>query len=178
MNLNKAIIVGNLTRDPESRALPSGQSVVSFSIATNRVWNDPSGNKQESTEFHNIVAFGKLADICSRYLSKGRLVLIEGRIQTRSWQDQNSGSKRYKTEIIADNMQMGPRFEATNKDIKNTVRPVSPASRLGGPNSPRGGFEPHQQDEIPVIEAEQSTEEDMTSINDNDNQVDIKNIPF
>ncbi len=171
MNLNKAIIVGNLTRDPESRALPSGQSVVSFSIATNRVWNDPSGNKQESTEFHNIVAFGKLADICSRYLSKGRLVLIEGRIQTRSWQDQNSGSKRYKTEIIADSMQMGPRFETANKDIKNTARSFSP-------NSPRGDFESHQQDEIPVIEAEQSNEEEMTSINDNDNQVDIKNIPF
>lgn len=165
MNLNKAIIVGNLTRDPESRALPSGQPVVSFSIATNRVWNDPSGNKQESTEFHNIVAFGKLAEICSRYLSKGRLVLIEGRIQTRSWQDQ-SGSKRYKTEIIADNMQMGPRFETTSKDnTRNTVRSASPQSSRT------------QDNEIPVIEAEQSIEE-MTSVSDNDNQVDIKNIPF
>lgn len=163
MNLNKAIIVGNLTRDPESRALPSGQPVVSFSIATNRVWNDPNGGKQESTEFHNIVAFGKLAEICSRYLSKGRLVLIEGRIQTRSWQDQG-GSKRYKTEIIADNMQMGPRFEAAaNKDSRNTT--------YAAPQQPR------QQDDIPVIETEQPTEE-MPPIDDSDNQVDIKNIPF
>ena len=95
MNLNKAIIVGRLTRDPEVRALPSGQSVASFGMATNRVWNNPNGEKQEFVEFHNIVTFGKLADICSRYLNKGRLVLIEGRIQTRSWQDQD-GNKRYR----------------------------------------------------------------------------------
>ena len=93
MNYNKAVIVGNLTRDPETRTIPSGQPVASFAIATNRIWNDKEGNRQEATEFHNVVAFGKLADICSRYLNKGRLVLIEGRIQTRSWQDQDGKKK-------------------------------------------------------------------------------------
>jgi len=93
MNFNKAIIAGRLTRDPESRAMPSGQNVVSLSIATNRVWKDSSGNKQEAVEYHNASAFGKLADICSQYLSKGQLILIEGRIQTRSWEDQ-SGIKK------------------------------------------------------------------------------------
>lgn len=108
MNFNKAIILGNLTRDPEVRTLPSGQNVASFGIATNRFYTDRQGNKQQATEFHNIVVFGKLADICSRFLNKGKLVLIEGRIQTRSWQAQD-GSKRSRTEIVAENMQMGPR---------------------------------------------------------------------
>ena len=108
MNLNKALIIGNLTRDPEARALPSGQSVVSFGVATNRVWKDASGEKKQATEFHNVVAFGKLADICSQYLTKGKMVYIEGRIQTRTWQGAD-GQKRSRTEIVAENMQMGPR---------------------------------------------------------------------
>lgn len=108
MNFNKAIILGRLTRDPEQKTLPSGQSVVNFGMATNRVFTDAGGNKQEFTEFHNIVAFGKLADICSRYLQKGSLTLVEGRIQTRSWQDQN-GVKRNRTEIVIENMQLGPK---------------------------------------------------------------------
>src|SRR4030042_4991936 len=109
MNLNKAFLIGRLTRDPESRALPSGQSISTFGIATNRVWTNPENNeKQEQTEFHNIVAFGKLSDICNQYLKKGGLVMIEGRIQTRSWQDQNGGTK-YRTEIVAERLQMGPK---------------------------------------------------------------------
>ena len=99
MNFNKAIIAGRLTRDPESRAMPSGQNVVSLAIATNRVWKDQSGNKQEAVEYHNVSAFGKLADICSQYLSKGQLILIEGRIQTRSWEDQ-SGIKNTKQKLL------------------------------------------------------------------------------
>lgn len=108
MNLNKAFIIGNLTRDPETRALPSGQSVVSFGVATNRIWKDASGEKKQATEFHNVVAFGKLADICSQYLTKGKMVFIEGRIQTRTWQG-GDGQKRSRTEIVAETMQMGPR---------------------------------------------------------------------
>jgi len=109
MNLNKAFLIGRLTRDPESRTLPSGQSISNFGIATNRVWTNPENNeKQEQTEFHNIVAFGKLADICNQYLKKGGLVMVEGRIQTRSWQDQNGGTK-YRTEIVAERLQMGPK---------------------------------------------------------------------
>lgn len=108
MNLNKAFIIGNLTRDPETRSLPSGQTVVTFGVATNRRWTDPQGQRQEQTEFHNIVAFGKLAELCGQYLAKGRSTMIEGRLQTRSWQAQD-GTKRNRTEIVADNIQFGPR---------------------------------------------------------------------
>lgn len=109
MNLNKVFIVGRLTRDPEQRTMPNGRAVSSFGMATNRIWtNQESGEKQEQVEFHNIVAFGKLAEICNQYLNKGQLVLIEGRIQTRSWEDQ-SGNRRSRTEIITESMQMGPR---------------------------------------------------------------------
>ena len=106
MYLNKAIIAGNLTRDPEQKALPSGMSVCQFSLATNRVWKDQNGAKQESTDYHNIVVFGRQAEICSQYLKKGQNALVEGRIQTRSWDDQ-SGQKKYRTEIVADKVQFG-----------------------------------------------------------------------
>ena len=108
MYLNKALIYGNLTRDPELRSLPSGTPVVNFSIATNRVWKDQSGAKQESNDFHNIVVFGKQAELVAQYLHKGSSALIEGRIQTRSW-DAEDGTKRYRTEIVADRVQFGPR---------------------------------------------------------------------
>lgn len=105
MNLNKAMVIGNVVRDPEMRTTPSGQNVTSFSVATNLVWKDQSGQKQEKAEFHNIVAWRRLAEISSQYLKKGSKVYIEGRIQTRSWDDPN-GVKRYRTEIIAENMIM------------------------------------------------------------------------
>ncbi|NMB48208.1 single-stranded DNA-binding protein [Candidatus Kuenenbacteria bacterium] len=105
MNLNRAMLIGNLTRDPEVRTTPSGTAVASFSIATNQVWTDPSGNRQEKAEFHNIVAWRKLAEICGQYLHKGSKVYVEGRLQTRSWDDQ-TGNKRYITEIVIDNMIM------------------------------------------------------------------------
>ncbi|MDD4995158.1 MAG: single-stranded DNA-binding protein [Patescibacteria group bacterium] len=113
MNLNKAMIIGNLTRDPELRTTPSGASVTSFGVATNHTWTDQQGNRQEKAEYHNIVAWGKLAEICSQYLAKGRKVYIEGRLQTRDWEGQD-GVKRYRTEIVAENMIMldrgqGPR---------------------------------------------------------------------
>jgi single-strand DNA-binding protein len=105
MNLNKAMIIGNLTRDPELRNTPSGQSVVSFSVATNLVWTDATGQQQKKTEFHNIVAWRKLAEICAKYLKKGSKVYIEGRLQTTDWTGQD-GVKRYRTEIVAENMIM------------------------------------------------------------------------
>ncbi|MFA6095522.1 MAG: single-stranded DNA-binding protein [Candidatus Paceibacterota bacterium] len=109
MYLNKALIVGNLTRDPELRALPSGMQVASFSVATNRVWRDKNGAQQEDTQFHNIVVFGRSAETSAQYLKKGQQVLIEGRIQTRSWDDKSSGEKKYRTEIVADRVQFGPK---------------------------------------------------------------------
>lgn len=105
MYLNKAMIYGNLTRDPEKRALPNGNAVCSFSVATNRSYNDKDGKKQEQTDYHNVVAFGKLADIMGQYLQKGRPVYIEGRLTTRSWE--KDGQKQYRTEIIADSFQFG-----------------------------------------------------------------------
>ncbi|MDZ7798747.1 MAG: single-stranded DNA-binding protein [Patescibacteria group bacterium] len=106
MDLNKAQIIGNLTRDPEVRSTTSGQSVASFGVATNRVWKDKaSGERKSSAEFHNIVAWGRLAEICQQYLKKGSKVYFEGRLQTRSWEDP-SGVKKYRTEIVAQNMIM------------------------------------------------------------------------
>ena len=178
MNFNKAIIAGRLTRDPESRTMPSGKNVVSFGMATNNYWTDTSGNKQETVEYHNIVAFGRLADTCSQYLTKGQLVLIEGRIQTSSWNDQN-GNKRYKTEIIANNMQMGPRPGGAQGAQPAQNKPDQPA------NQPSVS-----QEDIPVIEAEEpisneqkaSSNDDANkpenSSDDTKNEVNIENIPF
>ncbi|MBU0646400.1 single-stranded DNA-binding protein [Patescibacteria group bacterium] len=101
--LNRATIIGNLTRDPEVRQTPGGQSVASFGVATNRSWTGTDGNKQEQVEFHNCVAWGKLAEICGQYLAKGRKVYIEGRLQTRDWEGQD-GVRRYRTEIVTENM--------------------------------------------------------------------------
>lgn len=105
MDLNKVMLIGRLTRDPETRTIPSGDRVASFSVATGFQWKDQQGQRQERTEFHNIVAWRRLADIIVQYLKKGSKIYIEGRLQTRSWDDQQ-GVKKYRTEIIADNMIM------------------------------------------------------------------------
>ena len=108
MNLNKVFLIGRLTRDPETKALSSGQSVSSFGLATNRFFVDKSGQKQQQVEFHNIVLFGRLAEIASQYLTKGSLAFFEGRIRTRTWEDA-SGNKRSRTEIVIERLQLGPR---------------------------------------------------------------------
>lgn len=107
MYLNKAIIYGNLTRDPEMKALPSGVNVTSFSLATNRVYNDRDGKRQEQADYHNIVVFGRQAETVNQYLKKGSGALVEGRLQTRSWE--KDGVRQYRTEIVADRVQFGPR---------------------------------------------------------------------
>ncbi|HVU75326.1 MAG TPA: single-stranded DNA-binding protein [Candidatus Paceibacterota bacterium] len=107
MYINKAILFGNLTRDPELRALPSGMNVCNFSLATNRVYRDRDGKKQEQTDFHNVVVFGRQADTVSQYLKKGSSCYVEGRMQTRSWEQ--NGEKKYRTEVVADSVQFGPR---------------------------------------------------------------------
>jgi single-strand DNA-binding protein len=109
MYLNKAMLYGNLTKDPEMKALPSGIKVVSFGIATNRVYKDKNGVKQESAEYHNIVSFGKPAELIAQYMKKGNPIFVEGRIQTRSWDDKD-GQKKYRTEIIVENFQFGPKI--------------------------------------------------------------------
>lgn len=148
MNLNKVILIGRLTRDPETRALPSGQSVTSFGMATDRFFNDKSGQRQQQTEFHNIVIFGKLADIASQYLAKGSLTMIEGRLQTRTWRD-SSGNQRSKTEIVAQSLQLGPKSA-------NKIVPPSPPAQEKEQGPP--------QEEIPIIEENEG--------------IDVKDIPF
>ncbi len=112
MYINKAFLFGNLTRDPELKSLPSGIKVVSFGMATNRTYKDKDGNKKDTTEFHNIVAFGKPAETIAQYMQKGRPIFVEGRIQTQSWDDKVTGVKKYRTEIVVENFQFGPSGQA------------------------------------------------------------------
>lgn len=153
MNLNKAMIIGNLTRDPEVRTTPQGTSVASFGVATNLVWVDASGQKQEKVEFHNIVAWRKLADICGQYLKKGSKVYIEGRLQTRDWVGQD-GVKRFRTEIIAENM-------------------IMLDSKSGGMGST--GF---QSNSVPVSEEPMDQSASVPVNTDDSDEIKVENIPF
>ncbi len=112
MYINKAMVMGNLTRDPEIKSIPAGTKVASFSLATNRTWKDQSGAKREQVEYHNIVVFGKQAEVIAQYCKKGSSLLVEGRLQTRSWDDQ-SGQKKYRTEILLESFQFGPKGSTT-----------------------------------------------------------------
>lgn len=177
MNLNKIFILGNVTREPEVRSLPSGQQVTNFSIATNRFYNSTTGEKKQETEFHNIVCFGKLADISSRYLNKGGLVLIEGRIKTRNWVNAQ-GVKQYRTEVIAESLQLGPKGAGStgNGGTSNYSR------------QPAQSQEPEmqRQEDIPVIEenytpsAKDEAEDQKTVSFEGDaaDEIDVKDIPF
>lgn len=125
MYLNKAILIGNLTRDPELRSTTTGIKVCSFSIATNRVWKDKNGARQEAVDYHNVVAFGRQAETIAQYMKKGSSMLIEGRMQTRSWDDKNTGEKKYRTEVIADRSQFGPKGSSAGSNSGQEVRPKS-----------------------------------------------------
>lgn len=143
MYLNKAMIYGNLTRDPEKRALPSGQSVASFAVATNRTYTDKEGKKQDQAEYHDVVAFGKLADIMGQWLKKGRPVYIEGRLQTRSWEQ--DGVKRYRTEIVADTFQFGDggTRDGGGTSVGDAPQGQSaPSSQQGAPEYPEEEINP------------------------------------
>ena len=157
MYLNKAILVGNLTRDPELKSLPSGVKVASFSLATNRIWKDKNGAKQEDTQFHNIVVFAQQAEIVAQYLKKGQSALVEGRIQNRSW-DAPDGTKKYRSEIVADRVQFGPKAGGGSGYTSG-----SSGGRSAGGNTPSGadtgglpdgkaGAGPHPADPIKTIQ--------------------------
>ena len=146
MFLNKAFIIGNLTRDPELKTLPSGTQVASFGVATNRVFRDREGNSKEDTQFHNIVVFGKTADNIYQYLKKGSSVLIEGRIQNRSW-DAPDGTKRYRSEVVADRVQFGPRRQGAGGQA-----PAQAPSDSLAPSAPsRGKGNAKEKDELETI---------------------------
>jgi single-strand DNA-binding protein len=135
-SLNKVLLIGNLGRDPETRYLPSGGAVCNFSIATSERFNDKSGQKQERTEWHNIVMYGKLAEIAQQYLKKGSNVYIEGRIQTSKWQDKTTGQDKYKTEIVADQMQMlGGRGQGGGQGGDDFNQEYSPAPQQSRPQA-------------------------------------------
>ncbi len=154
MDLNKVFLVGRLVRDIELRVTPNGQSVASFSIATNRVWTDKAGQKQEQTESHNIVVWGRQAELCNQYLSKGATVLIEGRLQTRSW-NAPTGEKKYRTEIVADRVQFGPR--AQGGGAQQNIPQTAPGQEQNQPVAPVEEVEEAlpeiTQDQIPVDDA-------------------------
>lgn len=126
MYVNKVIIIGNLTRDPELRALPSGMSVTQFSLATNRVFRDKAGAKQEAVDYHNVVVFGRQAETSAQYLKKGQSVYVEGRLQTRSWDDKD-GKKQYRTEIVAERVQFGPKAGFGGGAAGNSASPSKQA---------------------------------------------------
>lgn len=129
MYLNKTFLYGNLTKDPEIKSMPNGNKVTNFSLATNRVYKDQAGNKQEQVEFHNIVVFGRQAETSAQYLKKGQGVMIEGRIQTRSWDDPNGGGKKYRTEIIAESVQFGPKTGGSSEGYSSPAQSqAQPAS--------------------------------------------------
>jgi len=156
MNFNKVILIGRLTKDPETKTIPSGHMVCSFGLATNRVWTDrQTSQKQQKVEFHNIVLWRKLAEIASQYLRKGSLVLIEGRIQTRSWEDQ-SGNRKYRTEIVAENIQLAPK----------SLSPI--------PVKQNNSQAQEGQEDIPIIEEERHEDEDK----DQDKEIRVEDIPL
>ncbi len=157
MDLNKAMIIGNITRDPEARTTPTGQLVVHFGVATNFTWTDQTGQRKEQAEFHNVVAWRKLAEICQQYLKKGSKVYIEGRLQTHSWDDQTSGQKRYRTEIVAEDMIMLDRAGTTARQTNEQQQESSP---LQQPSQPL----PSQPAPMPIISV--------------DEEINVEDIPF
>lgn len=173
MNLNKVILIGRLTADPESRSTNSGQQVTNFSIATNRIWTNQSGEKQEQVEFHRIVAWGRLADIVSQYLKKGGLLMVEGRLQTRSWVGQD-GVKRYQTEIVAENIQMGPRAASQNYS-KSDMEESGQGQDLKNQTTASAEGDANKNDDIPVI-----NENEPIVNNDEieEKEVKVEDIPF
>ncbi len=160
MNLNKAMIIGNLTRDPELKNIPNGTPVATFGVATNRVWTDQAGQKQEKVEFHNIVAWRRLAEICGQYLKKGAKIYIEGRLETRDWVGQD-GVKRYRTEIVAGNMIMLDRVGSGGGASFPSETPPAP-SESSEPAAESNEFSGSQQ-------TNQEPEED---------EIKVENIPF
>ena len=181
MNLNKVIIIGRLAADPESRTTTTGQEVVSLRVATNRTWNNQAGQKQEQVEFHSITLWGRLAQIANQYLKKGGLVMIEGRLQTRSWVGQDT-QKRYRTEIVAENMQIGPRSanpssEGSSYQSGNT--PWNSGSSQKFTSQPAKAAPKDEMEEIPVINEDEPPASPIISDNEiEEAEVDLKDIPF
>ena len=159
MNLNKVMLIGRLTQDPEVRSTPSGQQVCTVRMATNRTWNDQTTHqKREAVEYHSVVAWGRLAEICGQYLKKGSLAYFEGRLQTRTWQDAQ-GQKRYTTEIVAENMQLGSRAQGASAPASSYNNPA--------PAKPTTPVQESPAEEIPTI-----------NLDEEESEVRIEDVPF
>ena len=170
MNLNKAFILGNLTRDPELRKTPSGQAVCTFGVATNSFYTDAGGQRQQRVEFHSIVAWGRNAEIISQYVRKGNMILVEGRLQTRNWQDQQN-VKHYRTEVVAERIQLGPRGVGAQSQGQNGIDNNYPRnSNAAATHGSTPGNAPHKnapEEPMPIIDIHEEGEE-----------IDVKDIPF
>ncbi len=159
MNVNKVILVGRLTRDPEVRNTPSGQNVATVGLATNRFWTDKNGQKQEKTEFHNVILWGKLAEIAGQYLTKGQEAYFEGRLETRKYTGKDNIERRT-TEIVAENMQLGSRPQGTSSGYRpKSDNPTQPANSTSTPQA--------QNEEIPTI-----------NLDEEEDEVRIEDVPF
>jgi len=169
MDLNKVLLVGRVTADPQVRTTPSGSAVTTIGVATNRVWTDKNNQKQEETEFHNVVLWGRQAEIAGQYLTKGAMVLIEGRLQTRSWTDK-TGGQRKTTEVVAERLQLGPRPQGGAQGGGGNFRGASNAG--GAPAGSGSDAKPTDKDAAPPLE-------EIPVINlDDENEIKPEEIPF
>lgn len=169
MNVNKVILVGNITHDPELRSTSSGSSVARVGLATNRYWNDKNGQKQEKVEFHNLVLFGRLAEIAGRYLTKGQQAYFEGRLQTRNYTAKD-GTERRITEIIVENMQLGRKSQGAGQVAGEYSSQSSAPARSNfneGNQTPNQSFAKAKEEEIPTI-----------NLDDDQEEIKIEDVPF
>lgn len=166
MNLNKVFILGNLTRDPELRQTTGGQAVCTIGIATNRFYTDAGGQKQQAVEFHTVVAWGRNAEIINQYVRKGNLILVEGRLQTRNWQDQQN-VKHYRTEVVAERIQLGPRGSGSGGSGGGDWQKGKNASDGAPQSSPPMQEQKRPEEPTPIID-----------IADEGEEIDVKDIPF
>ncbi|MBI2064320.1 MAG: single-stranded DNA-binding protein [Candidatus Yanofskybacteria bacterium] len=192
MNLNRVILIGRLTADPESRTTATGQDVASLRVATNRTWSNQQGQKQEQVEFHSVTVWGRLAQIANQYLKKGGLVMIEGRLQTRNWVGQDN-VKHYRTEIVAENIQLGPRSAnpssggSEGSSYQSGHAPwssgSSPSTSFGAgsqkfTSQPKPIAKDVPEEEIPVINEDEPTQPIISDNEIEEAEVDLKDIPF
>ncbi len=172
MNLNKVLLIGRMAADPEARTTQSGQTMVTLRIATNRVWNDRNTNqKQEQVEFHTVIGWGRLGEIAQKYLLKGQMLFIEGRLQTRSWQGAD-GVKRYRTEIVAENLQLGPKAGSSGGKYQSQNSDISQNLNSGPKPNP-------VEENIPIIDESAPTSNPVISDDEiEETEIDLKDIPF
>ncbi|HFC76891.1 MAG TPA: single-stranded DNA-binding protein [Candidatus Moranbacteria bacterium] len=184
MNVNKAIIIGRLTRDPELRSTQSGKQVASISVATSFTYKDKSGQKQEKTEFHNVISWGRQAEVIAQYFTKGQEIYVEGRLETRSWEDKETGKKMYRTEIVMDKFEFGAKPQGTSggynsNNQSNTATPTNTqnvasnddnnsAEKATPQNQSNSQAQPQQNEEIPTINLDDEDQE----------EVKIEDVPF